>query len=219
MSTVSSTILLYHSTQADHIPCPRASRIPLRPLQTTRRPSPSCTAPLSLSLSSPSSSSQSSCFCVVSLSETMPRGPSLNLCAPSEYKSSCTRVQRGSRSSHPRERSPELPNGLFNWIGKFNKIPDSYVLNHHSLDGFLLLRYLKIASAICLVGCFITMPILLPINITGGGPNKELNLLAFGNVVDKNRYYAHAFVTWIFCSTCSAMSVLTQAHLLITRYP
>lgn len=44
------------------------------------------------------------------------------------------------------------------------------------------------------------MPVLFPINITGGGPMKELNMLSFGNVVDKNRYYAHTFVTWIFCS-------------------
>ena len=149
----------------------------------------------------------------------MHRGPSLALCAPSESKSLCFKVQGSSQSPHSRERSPELPNGLFNWIGKFNKIPDSYVLNHHSLDAFLLLRYLKIASAICLIGCFITMPILLPINITGGGPNKELNLLAFGNVVDKNRYYAHAFVTWIFCSTCFVICVLTEAHPLTPQSP
>lgn len=44
------------------------------------------------------------------------------------------------------------------------------------------------------------MPVLFPINITGGGPMKELNMLSFANVVDKNRYYAHTFVAWIFCS-------------------
>lgn len=46
------------------------------------------------------------------------------------------------------------------------------------------------------------MPVLFPVNITGGGPNKELDLLSFGNVVNKNRYYAHTFVAWIFCSIC-----------------
>ena len=98
-----------------------------------------------------------------------------------------------------RERSPDLPNGMFNWIGKFNKIPDSYVLNHHTLDGFLLLRYLKISVAICFVGCLMTWPVLFPVNATGGGGGKQLNLLAFGNVQNtKNRYYAHTFVAWIF---------------------
>lgn len=98
-----------------------------------------------------------------------------------------------------RERSPDLPNGLFNWIGTFNKIPDSYVLNHHSLDGFLLLRYLKISVAICFVGCLMTWPVLFAVNATGGGGQKQLDLISFSNVTNtKNRFYAHTFVAWIF---------------------
>lgn len=90
---------------------------------------------------------------------------------------------------------------MFNWIGTFNKIPDSYVLNHHSLDGFLLLRYLKISVALCLFGCLITMPVLFPVNATGGGGQKELDMLSFTNVSNsKNRYYAHTFVAWVFFS-------------------
>ena len=101
-----------------------------------------------------------------------------------------------------RERSPDLPNGMFNWIGTFNKIPDSYVLNHHTLDGFLLLRYLKISIAICFVGCLMTFPVLFPVNATGGGGLKQLDLISFGNVTkpNKNRFYAHTFVAWIFFS-------------------
>lgn len=88
---------------------------------------------------------------------------------------------------------------MFNWIGTFNKIPDSYVLNHHTLDGFLLLRYLKISVAICFVGCLMTFPVLFPVNATGGGGLKQLDLLSFGNVQNtKNRFYAHTFVAWIF---------------------
>ena len=102
-------------------------------------------------------------------------------------------------SSLYRERSPDLPNGMFNWIGTFNKIPDSYVLNHHTLDGFLLLRYLKISVTICFVGCIMTWPVLFPVNATGGGGQKQLDLIAFGNVLNtKNRFYAHTFVAWIF---------------------
>ena len=74
------------------------------------------------------------------------------------------------------------------------------MLNHQSLDGYLLLRYLKIASAICLVGCCITWPVLWPVNITGGAGQTELNKLSFSNVSNKNRYYAHTFVAWIFSS-------------------
>jgi hypothetical protein len=101
-------------------------------------------------------------------------------------------------SLRPRERTPSVPDGLFSWIGAVRKIPDSYVLNHHSLDGFLLLRYLKIAAAICFVGCIITWPVLFPINITSNGTQKELNLLSIANVTDKNRLYAHVFIAMIF---------------------
>jgi hypothetical protein len=51
---------------------------------------------------------------------------------------------------------------------------------------------------ICFVGCCLTWPILFPINATGGGGQKQLNLLSFSNVQDKNRYYAHVFVSWVF---------------------
>ncbi|KAL8733580.1 MAG: hypothetical protein Q9166_001988 [cf. Caloplaca sp. 2 TL-2023] len=129
-------------------------------------------------------------------------------------------------SLRPQERSPALPNGLLNWFGTFSKVPDSFVLNHQSLDGFLLLRYLKVASATCLAGCCITWPVLFPINATGGGGQKQLNLLAFGNVVDKNRYYAHVFIAWIFLGFVFYMVAresiyyinLRQAYLLSPLY-
>ncbi|KAI4098507.1 MAG: hypothetical protein LQ339_006385 [Xanthoria mediterranea] len=129
-------------------------------------------------------------------------------------------------SLRPQERSPALPQGLLNWFGTFAKVPDSFVLNHQSLDGFLLLRYLKVASATCLVGCCITWPVLFPINITGGAGQKQLNLLTFGNVLDKNRYYAHVFIAWIFLGFVFYMVAresiyyvnLRQAYLLSPLY-
>ncbi|KAI1910331.1 phosphate metabolism protein 7 [Ophidiomyces ophidiicola] len=97
------------------------------------------------------------------------------------------------------ERTPAPAPGLFGWIGSMMKLPDTYVLRHHSMDAYLLLRYLKISSAICFVGCLISWPILFPVNATGGGGKKQLDMLTFGNVAGNlNRYYAHAFVAWIF---------------------
>jgi calcium permeable stress-gated cation channel len=94
-----------------------------------------------------------------------------------------------------------MPNGLFNWIKKFNSLPDSYVLNHQSFDGYLLLRFLKICTVICFVGCLITWPVLFPVNITGGGGQTELNLLSFSNITgNKYRYLAHTGIAWIFVS-------------------
>lgn len=97
-----------------------------------------------------------------------------------------------------RERSPDLPSGLLNWFGAFFKISDTYVLNHSSLDGYLFLRYLKIATAMCFVGCCITFPILFPVNATGGGGKQQLDLISFSNVSKHNRYYAHVFVAWVY---------------------
>lgn len=129
-------------------------------------------------------------------------------------------------SLREQERTPALPKGLFNWIGPFNKLPDSYVLNHHSLDGYLLLRYLKISVVICFVGCLITWPVLFPVNATGGNNQKQLNMLAYGNVKNPNRYYAHVGIAWVYFSFVFYMIMresiyyinLRQAYLLSPLY-
>lgn len=92
---------------------------------------------------------------------------------------------------------------MFNWFGAFNKIPDTHALQHQSFDAYLFLRLIKISATICLVGCFITWPVLFPVNATGHGGSKGLDILAYGNVAtspdsNKNRYYAHTFVAWIY---------------------
>lgn len=99
------------------------------------------------------------------------------------------------------ERTPPLPNGLFNWIGSFWKIPDSYALQTQSLDAFLYLRYIRMTVIISFVGCCITWPILFPVNATGGGTSTQLDILSYSNVdqsTQSNRYYAHALVAWVF---------------------
>lgn len=97
------------------------------------------------------------------------------------------------------KRTPATPTGVFNWITSMYKLPDAYVLQHHSLDAYLFLRYVKLASTICFVGCCITWPILFPVYATGGSGKKQLDLLTFGDVASPfARFYATAFVAWIF---------------------
>lgn len=98
------------------------------------------------------------------------------------------------------QRSPDTPTGFTNWITSMYKIPDTYVLQHHSLDAYLLLRFLKISALIMLVGCFITWPILFPVNATAHGGKEQLDLLSIANIgkTDYARWYAHAFLAWIF---------------------
>lgn len=69
------------------------------------------------------------------------------------------------------------------------QLPDTYVLQHNSLDGYFLLRYLKIAVVICFVGCLMTWPVLFPVNATGGAGKTQLDMLSFSNIATKNRYY------------------------------
>ncbi|KAI5459764.1 hypothetical protein BGZ63DRAFT_359976 [Mariannaea sp. PMI_226] len=99
------------------------------------------------------------------------------------------------------ERSPELKPGFFGWMGSFWKIPDTYALQHQSLDSYLFIRYLRILCTICFVSLCITWPILFPVNATGGGGMSQLEILSYSNVditgSGKNRLYAHTFVAWI----------------------
>ncbi|KAK0104996.1 hypothetical protein ONS95_004635 [Cadophora gregata] len=98
----------------------------------------------------------------------------------------------------PHERSKALPDGWFNWIIPFWKTPDIEILNHASLDGFLFLRYIKMLTVICIVGCCVTWPVLFPIHVYGGGGTKELDMLTFGNVKHTSWLWAHAMVGWVY---------------------
>ncbi|KAL4819788.1 hypothetical protein BDW67DRAFT_173077 [Aspergillus spinulosporus] len=99
---------------------------------------------------------------------------------------------------HSHEKSPQLPTGWVNWVGQFLKISDAHVLNHHSMDGYLFLRFLRILCVTFFIGCLITWPVLLPIHATGGAGNTQLDALSFSNVKDKNRYYVHAIMACVY---------------------
>ncbi|CAH0057794.1 unnamed protein product [Clonostachys solani] len=98
---------------------------------------------------------------------------------------------------YPEATISALPNGWFDWIKPFFKTPDSALLNQGCLDGFFFLRFIKVLRNICLVGCCIAWPILLPIHATGGRGSTELEILTIGNVVNSYKLYAHALVAWL----------------------
>lgn len=114
------------------------------------------------------------------------------------------------------QRSPDSPTGLLNWITSMYKIPDTYVLQHHSMDAYLLLRFLKLAAIILFVGCCITWPILFPVNATGGGQQQQLDLLSISNIAGDQyaRYYAHCFLAWIFVGTYRTVNLMTKTDIL-----
>ncbi|KAL4872516.1 hypothetical protein BDV12DRAFT_133637 [Aspergillus spectabilis] len=99
-----------------------------------------------------------------------------------------------------KERTPPSSTGLTGWIKDMYKLPDEYVLQHHSMDAYLLLRFLKMVTVICFVGALITFPILFPINATGGNGMEQLDILSFSNINEERyaRFFAHALVAWVF---------------------
>lgn len=100
----------------------------------------------------------------------------------------------------PWERTPPVSTTPWGWVIDMYKLPDEYVLQHHSMDAYLLIRFLKLVSMICFVGACMTFPILFPINATGGNGNIQLNILSMSNVEESKyeRYFAHAFIAWLF---------------------
>lgn len=79
-------------------------------------------------------------------------------------------------------------------------VPDKFTLYHQSIDSYLFLRFLRTMIFICVVGCLLTWPILMPINAAGGGTGNELDRVSIGNVAEVKYLYAHAVIAWVFFS-------------------
>lgn len=135
-------------------------------------------------------------------------------------------------SLNPELRTPKPSDSIFGWVSEFWAMPDTYVLNHHTLDGYLFLRFLKISIVCCLVGCAITWPVLFPINATGGGGLKQLDILTLGNVTGNTnganyfKLFAHAgcaiiyfsFILYMITRECIYYINLRQAYLMSPLY-
>lgn len=114
----------------------------------------------------------------------------------------------------PWQRTPDSPTGLVNWVTSMYKLPDTYVLQHHSMDAYLLLRFLKLCSVIMFVGCCITWPVLFPVNATGGAGGQQLDMLSLSNIGPNSygRYFAHCFISWIFVGTQAQFLVSSSSY-------
>lgn len=95
------------------------------------------------------------------------------------------------------KRPPELPKDPFSWMYVLATKPHSFYIQHTGLDGYFFLRYLFIFGCIFLGGV-LTYIVLFPVNAVGGNGNVGLDQLSIANVADRNRYYAHVFVSWVY---------------------
>ncbi|AQZ11490.1 PHM7 (YOL084W) [Zygosaccharomyces parabailii] len=96
------------------------------------------------------------------------------------------------------ERTDPVPAGYFKWVPFLLSRPHSFLMQHASVEGYFFLRYIALGVGITFVGCILLFPILLPVNATNGRNYSGFELLSFANVTNKNRFFAHVFMSWLF---------------------
>ncbi|KAI0466519.1 hypothetical protein F4859DRAFT_297544 [Xylaria cf. heliscus] len=96
------------------------------------------------------------------------------------------------------DQTPSPGQGYLDWLWTLRKLPDKFLLYHESLDSYLYLRFLRTIIFICVAGCVLTWPVLMPVNATGGGSSTQLDRITISNVVKTNHLYAHAVMAWVF---------------------
>jgi hypothetical protein len=97
-----------------------------------------------------------------------------------------------------KDRTPASHPSGAGWFHDFRKIPTRFVLTHSSLDAYLYLRFLKFIIAICLFGSCLAVPILIPINATGGGNASQLDRITFSNIAKNGHLWGHTVIAWVF---------------------
>lgn len=103
-----------------------------------------------------------------------------------------------TRSNLVSDRTPLTGHAYFDWLHSIRKLPDKFLLYHESLDSYLYLRFLRTIIFICVVGCGLTWPILMPVNAAGGGSSTQLDRITISNVSKTSYLYAHAIMAWVF---------------------
>lgn len=85
------------------------------------------------------------------------------------------------------------------WITELYRTRDIDLLCPRAIDGYLLLRYLKLCILLCLGGCIILCPLLLPLNATGDGGMSQLDALTIANVKKGSlKTYVHSCCTILY---------------------
>lgn len=107
-----------------------------------------------------------------------------------------------------RERTEPQAASPISWLTQLWRKKDNKILEEAGLDGYFFLRYIRLSFIITVVGIICLYPILLPVNATGKGVAKGLNLIGFTNILSpeqSNRFYAHVLLGWIFFGFCLFM--------------
>ncbi|CAJ2504972.1 Uu.00g123660.m01.CDS01 [Anthostomella pinea] len=108
------------------------------------------------------------------------------------------RTFMGTIPQRDRTPSASASQAYFDWVHTMSKLSDKFLLYHHSLDTYLYMRFLRTIIFICIVGCCLTWPVLMPVNAAGGGTSTQIDKIGIGNVSKKSYLYAHAVMAWVF---------------------
>nr|POE51533.1 putative membrane protein c24h6.13 [Quercus suber] len=110
-----------------------------------------------------------------------------------------------------KHRTPSTKSTGVHWIHDLRQLSDDFVLQHNSLDAYLYLRFLKFIIGICLLGCLLAWPVLIPVNATGGGTASQLDKISFSNISKNDRLWAHTVIAVVFFS--AVMFLVTRERL------
>jgi calcium permeable stress-gated cation channel len=122
--------------------------------------------------------------------------------------------------TNARKRVDPLPATPWGWIPKLLSTPTHEVIGKSGLDGYFLLRYLRMMLILFGGGMLVIWPVLLPVNVvnqkgSAGGVN-GMDLLSISNIENPNRYWAHVVMAIVFvCMSTSRHIVTPRCNLLL----
>jgi len=98
------------------------------------------------------------------------------------------------------------------------------VIGKSGLDGYFLLRYLRMMIILFGVSLLVVWPVLLPINAVNqrgaAGGVQGLDLLSISNINSPNRYWAHVIVAIAFiCPPLLPETQLTGSLYVLYDFP
>ena len=97
-----------------------------------------------------------------------------------------------------------LPITPWSWIPRLLLTPTHIVIGKSGLDGYFLLRYLRMMIILFGASMLVILPVLLPINAVGqygaAGGITGMDLLSISNIKDPHRYWAHVVMAIGFVS-------------------
>jgi hypothetical protein len=98
------------------------------------------------------------------------------------------------------KKAPAIKPGLLGWVSNVFNFQDEELLRVGGLDNYMFLRFLRNFFYLFLGFTIVTMIVLVPINVTGGGGSDGLNLLSSSNISEANRdrFWAHLIFTFFF---------------------